>query len=74
MLSVAGWWVGVVYPVLHGPSGPSRPRFTWRDATLLHPLTKPQVDEGPAQAGISTGPGVSCGGVPRGSVTIPPGS
>ena len=33
MLSVAGWWVGVVYPVPHGPSGPSRPRFTWRDAT-----------------------------------------
>ncbi|CAL8404245.1 unnamed protein product [Boreogadus saida] len=21
LLSVAGWWVGVVYPVLHGPSG-----------------------------------------------------
>ena len=69
MLSVAGWWVGVVHPVLYGTPGPSRPRFPWRDATLLHPLSKPQVAEGPAQAGISTGPGVSYGGgcVPRGS-------
>ncbi|CAL8278641.1 unnamed protein product [Boreogadus saida] len=74
LLSVSGWWVGVVYPVLHCPSGPSRPRFTWRDATLLHPLTKPQVDEGP---------GVSCGGgcvphggggcVPRGGGCVPRG-
>ncbi|CAL8352562.1 unnamed protein product [Boreogadus saida] len=25
VLSVAVWWVGVVYPVLHDPSGPFRP-------------------------------------------------
>ncbi|CAL8359058.1 unnamed protein product, partial [Arctogadus glacialis] len=36
VLSVAGWWVGVVYPVLHGPSGQSRPRFPWRDATICN--------------------------------------
>ena len=34
VLSVAGWWVGVVYPVLHGPPGPFRPRFQGRDATV----------------------------------------
>ncbi|CAL8400524.1 unnamed protein product [Boreogadus saida] len=34
VLSVAGWWVGVVYPFLHGPSGPSRPRCQGRDATI----------------------------------------
>ena len=34
LLSVAGWWVGVVYPVLYGTPGPSRPRLPWRDATV----------------------------------------
>ena len=33
VLSVAGWWVGVVHPVLHGSAGPFRPRLQGRDAT-----------------------------------------
>ena len=34
VLPVAGWWVAAVYPVLHGPSDPSGPRFQGRDATM----------------------------------------
>ncbi|CAL8283179.1 unnamed protein product [Boreogadus saida] len=44
VLSVAGWWVTVVSAVQDQPSGWSGPRFTGRDATLLHPLSKPRVD------------------------------
>ncbi|CAL8306044.1 unnamed protein product [Boreogadus saida] len=35
---------GVVSAVQDQPSGWSGPRFTGRDATLLHPLSKPRVD------------------------------
>ena len=34
VLSVASWWVGVVYPVLHDPPGSFRPRFQGWDATV----------------------------------------
>ena len=54
VLSVAGWWVGVVHPVLNGPSGPFRPRFQGRDATLPPRLPKPLVSGEPPQAGIPT--------------------
>ncbi|CAL8400831.1 unnamed protein product [Gadus morhua 'NCC'] len=44
VLSVAGWWVTVVSAIQDQPSGWSGPRFKWRAATLLHPLSKPRVD------------------------------
>ena len=34
LLSVAGWWAGLVHPVPHCPCPLSRPRPTWRDATV----------------------------------------
>ena len=54
VLSVAGWWVGVVHPVLHGSAGPFRPRLQGRDATLPPRLLKPLVSGEPAQTGIPT--------------------
>ena len=54
VLAVAGWWVGAVYPILHGPSGLFRPRFQGRDATLPPRLLKPLVSWEPSQAGIPT--------------------
>ena len=48
VLSVAGWWMTVVYSVQDETSGPFGPRFKGRDATL-------------AQAGIASGQGISVG-------------